>query len=93
MAGELLLGVDGGNTKTARPRHRRATGRVLGRGRRRARRDIHNSEPEPALVEIVRACEQALAAAGASSSDLAAAAFSLAGRRLAGGLRAAPRAS
>ena len=36
-------------------------------------------EPEPALVEIVRACEKALAAAGASSSDLAASAFSLAG--------------
>ena len=51
---------------------------MLGRGDA-GTADIHNSEPEPALVEIVRACDEALAAAGASSSDLAAAAFSLAG--------------
>ena len=77
VVGTLLLGVDGGNTKT----HALVTdgdGTVLGRGDA-GTADIHNSEPEPALVEIVRACEEALAAAGASSSDLAAAAFSLAG--------------
>ena len=75
--GTLLLGVDGGNTKT----HALVTdgdGTVLGRGDA-GTADIHNSEPEPALVEIVRACDEALAAAGASSSDLAASAFSLAG--------------
>ena len=75
--GTLLLGVDGGNTKT----HALVTdgdGTVLGRGDA-GTADIHSSEPEPALVEIVRACDEALAAAGASSSDLAASAFSLAG--------------
>jgi N-acetylglucosamine kinase-like BadF-type ATPase len=73
----LLLGVDGGNTKT----HALVTdldGTVLGRGDA-GTADIHNSEPEPALVEIVRASSEALAAAGASPPDLAAAAFSLAG--------------
>jgi N-acetylglucosamine kinase-like BadF-type ATPase len=73
----LLLGVDGGNTKT----HALLTdadGHVLGHGHS-GTGDIHNSEPEPALVEIVRACEEALAVAGASTSDLDATAFSLAG--------------
>ena len=41
--------------------------------------DIHNSSPEPALVEIVGATNAALDAAGASAANLAAAAFSLAG--------------
>ncbi len=75
--GTLLLGVDGGNTKT----HALVTdleGNVLGRGDA-GTADIHNSEPEPALVEIVRACTAALAAAGATAADLAAAAFGLAG--------------
>jgi N-acetylglucosamine kinase-like BadF-type ATPase len=73
----LLLGVDGGNTKT----HALVTdggGAVLGRGDA-GTADIHNSEPEPALHEIVRASEEALAQADARASDLASAAFSLAG--------------
>jgi N-acetylglucosamine kinase-like BadF-type ATPase len=73
----LLLGVDGGNTKT----HALVTdagGTVLGRGDA-GTADIHNSEPEPALAEILRASEEALAQAGARASELAAAAFSLAG--------------
>jgi N-acetylglucosamine kinase-like BadF-type ATPase len=77
VGAELLLGVDGGNTKT----HALLTdadGHVLGHGHS-GTGDIHNSEPEPALVEIVRACEEALAVAGASTSDLDATAFSLAG--------------
>jgi N-acetylglucosamine kinase-like BadF-type ATPase len=77
MGGELLLGVDGGNTKT----HALVTdaaGTVLGRGDA-GTADIHATVPEPALVEITRACERALAAAGATASDIAASAFSLAG--------------
>src|SRR5262249_16603021 len=77
MTAELLIGVDGGNTKT----HALVTdgeGTVLGVGHA-GTADIHNSEPEPALVEIVRACKRALDAAGATGSDLAAAGFSLAG--------------
>ena len=74
----LLLGVDGGNTKTAAvvvdP-----GGAVLGAGGAGCG-DIHNAgSPEPALVEIVRAATAALDAAGATPADLAAAAFSLAG--------------
>src|SRR5262249_42138752 len=41
--------------------------------------DIHNSAPEPALVEIVGATSAALDAAGVGAEDLAAAVFSLAG--------------
>lgn len=77
MGRGLLLGVDGGNTKT----HALLTdtdGAVLGRGDA-GTADIHNSEPEPAIVEIVRAANEALSASGASATDLAAAAFSLAG--------------
>ena len=74
----LLLGVDGGNTKTAavvvEP-----DGTVLGAGGAGCG-DIHNAHsPEPALVEIVQAASAALDAAGATPGDLGAAAFSLAG--------------
>ena len=74
----LLLGVDGGNTKTAAVVVDRG-GAVLGAGGAGCG-DIHNAgSPEPALVEIVRAATAALDVAGASPADLAAAAFSLAG--------------
>ena len=74
----LLLGVDGGNTKTAAVVVDRG-GAVLGAGSAGCG-DIHNAgSPEPALVEIVRAATAALEAAGAAPADLAAAAFSLAG--------------
>jgi len=74
----LLLGVDGGNTKTValviEP-----DGTVVGSGRGGCG-DIHNaSSPEPALTEIARATTAAMDAAGAVPGDLAAAAFSLAG--------------
>jgi N-acetylglucosamine kinase-like BadF-type ATPase len=76
--GQLLLGVDGGNTKT----HALVTdvdGTVLGTGHG-GTADIHNaSSAELALAEIVAACEAALAVAGATAADLAAAGFSLAG--------------
>ena len=77
-AGELLLGVDGGNTKTIAvvARH---DGTVLGSGAAGCS-DIHNAfSPEAALDEVVSAVRQALESAGSRPSDLAAAAFSLAG--------------
>jgi N-acetylglucosamine kinase-like BadF-type ATPase len=73
----LLLGVDGGNTKTV-ALVVEADGTVVGVGWGGCG-DIHNSAPEPALGEIVGAATAALAEAGATSADLAAVAFSLAG--------------
>lgn len=73
----LLLGVDGGNTKTlalvVEP-----DGTVVGSGRGGCG-DIHADVPEEALHEIVRAVRSALDAAGATAADLAGSAFSLAG--------------
>jgi N-acetylglucosamine kinase-like BadF-type ATPase len=75
---ELLLGVDGGNTKTIALVARR-DGTVLGAGTAGCA-DIHNARsPEHGLDEVVRASSSALEAAGARAGDLAAAAFSLAG--------------
>jgi N-acetylglucosamine kinase-like BadF-type ATPase len=74
----LLLGVDGGNTKTVAVVVTRE-GEVLGMGRGGCG-DIHNAPgPESAVTEITRAVSAALAEAGATAGDLAAAAFSLAG--------------
>jgi len=74
----LLLGVDGGNTKTVAVVVT-AEGEVLGTGRAGAG-DIHNARgPEAAVGEIVTAVEAALDEAGAGAGDLAATAFSLAG--------------
>src|SRR5437016_5558057 len=75
---DLLLGVDGGNTKTI-ALVTRGDGTVLGVGTA-GRADIHNA-PTPAhgVAEVVRASSTALDAAGARAVDLAAAAFSLAG--------------
>lgn len=76
--GTLLLGVDGGNTKT----HALVTGidgTVLGTGAS-GTADIHNAgQPEEALAEIVSACAAALEAASGHAEDIGAAAFSLAG--------------
>jgi N-acetylglucosamine kinase-like BadF-type ATPase len=75
---QLLLGVDGGNTKTLAVVVDR-DGAVRGSGTGGCG-DIHNATaPEPALVEIVGAVSAALDAAGAGAEDLAATAFSLAG--------------
>jgi len=75
---ELLLGVDGGNTKTiAIVAHGNGTVVGLGTG---GCADIHNARsPDAALDEIVRACSTAIEAASARAGDLAAAAFGLAG--------------
>jgi N-acetylglucosamine kinase-like BadF-type ATPase len=76
--GDLVLGVDGGNTKTIAV-VARSDGAVLGRGSAGCS-DIHNAaSPEAALEEVVSAVSNALEAAGAGPGDLAAAAFSLAG--------------
>ena len=74
----LLLGVDGGNTKTiavvAAP-----DGTILGAGRAGCS-DIYNAEDEAvALDEIRTAVDDALAAAGVPCEAIAAGAFSLAG--------------
>jgi N-acetylglucosamine kinase-like BadF-type ATPase len=74
----LLLGVDGGNTKTVAVVVTE-DGAILGSGRGGCG-DIHNaSGPEAAIEEIVGAAAVALGAAGVAAADLAAAAFSLAG--------------
>jgi N-acetylglucosamine kinase-like BadF-type ATPase len=74
---DLLLGVDGGNTKTI-ALVARADGTVVGLATAGCA-DIHNARsPDHALDEVVRASSTALEAAEARSGDLAAAAFSLA---------------
>lgn len=74
----LLLGVDGGNTKTVAVVVT-GEGEVLGTGRAGCG-DIHNAPgPEAAVAEIATAVRAGLAGAGATAGDLAAAAFSLAG--------------
>jgi N-acetylglucosamine kinase-like BadF-type ATPase len=76
--GDLLLGVDGGNTKcvalVARP-----DGTIVGAGRAGCA-DIYGADgPKAALTEIEAAVAAALASAGASLDDVEAAGFSLAG--------------
>src|SRR6266581_2487951 len=75
---DLLLGVDGGNTKTI-ALVARADGTVVGVGTAGCA-DIHNARsPDHALDEIVKASSTALEAAEGRAGDLAATAFSLAG--------------
>jgi N-acetylglucosamine kinase-like BadF-type ATPase len=74
----LLLGVDGGNTKTV-ALIARLDGTIVGFGRAGCA-DIYGAEsPQAAVAAIAAAVENALAAAGAAPDDLDAAAFSLAG--------------
>jgi N-acetylglucosamine kinase-like BadF-type ATPase len=74
----LLLGVDGGNSKTV-ALVSRLDGTIVGAGRSGAT-DIYNAPSvDAALSELVRAVESALAAAGATAADLRASAFSQAG--------------
>ncbi len=76
--GDLLLGVDGGNTKCVALLARR-DGTIVGAGRAGCA-DIYGARsPEAALAEIDVAVAGALASAGASTDDVDAAAFSLAG--------------
>jgi N-acetylglucosamine kinase-like BadF-type ATPase len=75
---DLLLGVDGGNTKTL-ALVACSDGTVVGAGSA-GQSDIHNaSSPAEAIEEVARAVAGALDGCGAGSGDLAAAAFSLAG--------------
>lgn len=74
----LILGVDGGNTKTIAI-VATTSGQILGAGRA-GRSDIYNTPTEEdALQEIARAVEQALQAADATAADLEVGAFSMAG--------------
>jgi N-acetylglucosamine kinase-like BadF-type ATPase len=76
--GDLLLGVDGGNTTTI-ALVIRLDGTVVGVGTAGCG-DIHNApSPDVGLDEICRACAAALASAGVRADELAASAFSLAG--------------
>ena len=75
---DLLLGVDGGNTKTI-ALVAQFDGTVVGVGTG-GRSDIHNAASPADAVEVVAgAVSEALDGAGARPADLAAAAFSLAG--------------
>jgi N-acetylglucosamine kinase-like BadF-type ATPase len=75
---ELLLGVDGGATKTVAI-VANAAGRVLGAGRSGSS-DIHAAaDPSEPLERIRAAVDDALARAEARPSELSAAAFSLCG--------------
>ncbi len=74
----LLLGVDGGNTKTV-ALVATTDGDIVGAGRA-GRSDIYNTLDETAaLDEVCSAVTDALKAAGATAADLAAGAFSMAG--------------
>jgi N-acetylglucosamine kinase-like BadF-type ATPase len=74
----LLLGVDGGNTKTI-ALVARADGNIVGTGRAGCGDHYGLTTPEQAYEEIAAAVRAALDAAGASVSDVVAGAFSLAG--------------
>ncbi|MBX3030777.1 MAG: hypothetical protein KF809_11495 [Chloroflexi bacterium] len=75
---DLLLGVDGGATKTVAV-VADATGRVLGAGRGGSS-DIHaEHDPQVAVDRVAEAARQALRAAGVEGSALAHAAFGLCG--------------
>jgi N-acetylglucosamine kinase-like BadF-type ATPase len=75
---ELLLGVDGGATKTVAI-VADASGRVLGAGRSGSS-DIHaTGHPDEAVDRVADAARQALDAAGVAGSDLAQGAFGLCG--------------
>jgi N-acetylglucosamine kinase-like BadF-type ATPase len=74
----LLLGVDGGNTKTVAV-VATMDGDIVGTGRA-GRSDIYNTPDEAAALDEIRsAVEDALQGAGATASDLVIGAFSMAG--------------
>ena len=77
MSERLVLGVDGGNTKTV-ALVARADGTIVGGGRAGCA-DIYGVAPEAAVAEVVHAVEQALAQARIPPGELAACVFSLAG--------------
>jgi N-acetylglucosamine kinase-like BadF-type ATPase len=73
----LLLGVDGGNTKSIAI-VADATGQIAGLARAGCG-DIYRESPEAALSELGHAVDGALDSAGASRADIGCAAFSVAG--------------
>lgn len=76
--GTVILGVDGGNTKTIAI-VATTSGQILGAGRA-GRSDIYNTPTEEdALQEIASAVDQALESAGKTVADLDVGAFSMAG--------------
>ena len=75
---KLVLGVDGGNTKTL-ALIAREDGRILGKGRAGCGDIYGATSPAAAIAEIERAVDEALADAGIEPAELSAGAFSLAG--------------
>jgi N-acetylglucosamine kinase-like BadF-type ATPase len=75
---DLILGVDGGNTKTV-ALVARSDGTIVGAGRVLGCADIYAAPLADALAVIERAVDDALASAGARGRALAAPTFSLAG--------------
>ena len=78
MTRPLLLGVDGGNTKTVAT-VARDDGTILGRGRVDRNGDVYRVGLPAAIAVHREAVETALAAAAAGPDDVSAAVFSLAG--------------
>jgi N-acetylglucosamine kinase-like BadF-type ATPase len=78
VADRLVLGVDGGNTKTVAV-VADAEGRVRGLGRSGDSNIYSTPSPEAAVEAIGAAADRALVSAGAGRAELAAAAFSLSG--------------
>jgi N-acetylglucosamine kinase-like BadF-type ATPase len=74
----LVLGVDGGNTKTLALVARR-DGSIVGAGRAGCGDIYGATSPPAAIAEIEHAIDAALREAGIQSSGLSASAFSLAG--------------
>ncbi|HJR78775.1 MAG TPA: BadF/BadG/BcrA/BcrD ATPase family protein [Anaerolineales bacterium] len=74
----LVLGVDGGNTKTL-ALVARSDGGIIGTGRAGCGDIYGATSPDAAIAEIEHAVEAALTEAGVQSSELSAGAFSLAG--------------
>jgi N-acetylglucosamine kinase-like BadF-type ATPase len=74
---QLLLGVDGGGTKTI-ALVADGSGNVLGAGRA-GPSDIHNVVPEMALANVEAAAREAVVAAGLKAPDLGSCVFGLCG--------------
>jgi N-acetylglucosamine kinase-like BadF-type ATPase len=74
----LVLGVDGGNTKTL-ALVARGDGVIIGTGRAGCSDIYGATSPDAAIAEIERAVDAALTEAGIQAAELSAGAFSLAG--------------
>ena len=78
MSGRLLLGVDGGNTKTV-ALIAREDGTIVGAGRAGCSDHYGEITPAGAYEEIASSVRAALAASGGEATDIASSCFSLAG--------------